>query len=631
MISEIYSQIVFDDIVKQRYLDRGASPSADQSAAIMGQVAGKRLGASGSSLTYTPGSEGESSAEAIQRSLTTFSEEVRSVFVGSALIKDRTKRLFDRAENQLALINKQTVDAALEACALAQGRQQKFNYAFWDTFIDLTKIDQLLTSLEFDPRGQTARLKTRPNERRLNLAALEDKDFDVIVIKGDIAGQTVAPGSRLFYAVDDSDSYWLQRAHCLTDGDKGLALQIDLGEETVLSRVSFSPFGANTDSGLQVRVLGSLNSINWRELMPMSQQTSTRVTVDCAAIRARYLRIEMIKTVPSFRTQEVAGFVYEFGMNDLRVFESMVYPTGQLVSKDIQFTDVLGNVQRINRLKFNFYDERPAGTEIIYYITTDPDSAEGLIQVTPDVPIELTTVLEKREDQGKIRARHDQDHAIIGLPLEDGYVVETIRLFRNTYQFGVLIDGIQSGWRFKDSYFSCIIELILEKEINLGVSFAYIDGRKVNGIQTLAPGFHTFRTHETNWRPAISEADDPLFPYNHKLIVEGLKGSTVYDGVGFMAAQELNLISAFDLVENIPSTNGDYFGIYGQYPMVKIPPPPVFLTSAEGWRSEQYAIRYKYVSDSLAPVTSVRLVARMSTTNTRLTPVLKGYIALAGF
>jgi hypothetical protein len=631
MINEVYSQLTYDDIVKSRYFARGASPSTDQSMAIEGQVAGKNLGVTGSSLSYDPATQSEGSAKGIQAALDTFAREIRSVFGGSSILKDRAKKLYDRAENQAALVNKQAMDMALEACALAQSRVEGYNLFAWDCMVDLTKTDQMVTSVTIDPRMQATRLKTQPNERRLDLSQLKDKNFEVIIIKGDVAGQSLAPGSRLQNAVDDSDSYWLHRVHSSVDGAKSIALQVDLGKETVISKIVFSPFGANTDAGIQVRVLGSLNSINWRELMPLSQQTAPRVQVDGVAVNARYLRIEMTRTVASYRTQDAAGLIYEFGMNDLRVYESLYYPTGQFISKPIEFRDVLGNLQLINKIKFNFYDERPQGTEIIYYLVVDPTSTEGLIRILPNTPVELNTVLSKKEDQGKVRSRFDTNHALVGLKLEDGFLPETVRFFRNTFQAGVLINGVQTGWKYKDSYFSCIIELLAEKEINLGVSFAYIDGRKTNGIQTLAPGFHTFRTHETNWRAAVSETDDPLFPYNHKLIIEGIRGSKIYPGVDFMAAEELSLISAFDLVENIPSTSSEYFGIKGSYPIVKIPPPPVFFNTVEGWRLEQYAIRYKYTSDSLPPITSIRLVARMSTTNLRLSPVFRGYIALAGF
>lgn len=631
MIAETYSQVVFDELIQERYLKKGFSPSVDQTSAIMGVVAGKRLGLTGSLLEFAPPAESESSAKAIGEALTTFVREIMAIYAGTGTIKDLSRRIFDRAENQVSLINKQSADMALEACALAQGRQEGFNLFFWDNLVDLTKTDQAITSSELNPQARGVQLKTRPGIRRVDLGRLDDTSFEVQVIRGDVSSQTMAPDSRLRNAVDDSDSYWLHRLHSVTPGAKGLALLIDLEETTILSRITFAPFGADSENGITVRVLGSENGINWRELLPATLQTSPRVQINGSAVRARYLRIEMTRSVPSYRTTDSAGFVYEFGLNDLKVFEAYHYPTGQWASKLFQFKNVLGVVQRINRLRFDVYEEVPVGTEIVYYITTDPDSTEGLIRVIPGETVELNTVIENREDQGKVRSRYDTNHALIGLKMEDDFVPETVRLFRNTYQPGILIDGVAAGWKLKDSYYSCIFELEEELEVNLGVNFAFIDGKKVNGIQVLKAGFHTFRTHETNWRAATTEDADPLFPYNHKLIIEGLDDSHVYTGADFLAAQELSLISAFDLIENIPNDEDEYFGIYGSYPIVKIPRPPVFLDKVEGWRREQYAIRYKYPSDNLSDITSIRLIARMATMNSRLTPIFKGFIALAGF
>lgn len=627
MISEVYTELFANDLLWERYLRQGVSPSANQTEAIIGQVAAMRLGLTGSSLAFDPQPDTEGSARAISEALETFSREIRTVLEGSRVLQTRGKRLFDRAEAQVSLIAKQATELGIQACALQLGRQEGLTLSNYDTMATMSFIDQQRSSVEFNPRTRAATLKRRPIERRVDLTDLQDTAFNVFVSQGESLSQSVAPNSRFNFAVDDSDSYWMHRVVTTQPGVKTLTCQIDMGKPVIVSKIAFTPFTSDTSGGLEIRILGSINRVNWRELHPATTVSAPRLQVDGVAVRARYLRVEMTLPRPTFRTS--SNFIYEFGLNDFCVFETWYYPSAVMVSKPIKFTNPFGIPQRINRLKFNFNDERPLGTDIIYYVATT-DNLDSAIRVKPDEEILLETVLEDRQDQGKVRSRFDANHALIDTRLQTGFIPESVRFFRNTFQQDVLIEGIQTGWKLENSYYNCVFETIEEVQINLGVNFAFIDGKKVNGIQIIQPGFHTFRTHETNWRPADTEAEDPLFPHNHKLLIEGLTGSETYVGASFIAAQELRLISAFDMLQ-LGAEFDQFFGLRERFPMIKITKPPVFLDEIEGWRLEQHAIRYKYVSSDTTNTTTIRLIARLTSQNPRLTPTVKGYVALAGY
>jgi hypothetical protein len=323
--------------------------------------------------------------------------------------------------------------------------------------------------------------------------------------------------------------------------------------------------------------------------------------------------------------------VYEFGLDNLEVWETKYYPRGEIVTTPIQLIEKLTRVsQPINRLRVDVTDEKPPGTDIIYYISTANDT-NLLTRIEPGNEITLNTVLEDRSDQSKIKSRFDANHALVDLTLKDDFIQESVRMFRNTYQPGVIIDSIPSGWKLENSYYSCVFEIETETEINLGINFAFINGVKKNGINILKPGIYEFRTHEVNWKVAESESNDPLFPHNHKLIIEGLPGSVVYPGASFVAAEELKMVAAFDLIKNIDHTDTRFFAIRERNPIIKISSPPVLTDTVEGWRFEQHAIRYKYKSADVTQVTSITLVAKMTSDNERFTPVFKGYVVIAGF
>ena len=91
------------------------------------------------------------------------------------------------------------------------------------------------------------------------------------------------------------------------------------------------------------------------------------------------------------------------------------------------------------------------------------------------------------------------------------------------------------------------------------------------------------------------------------------------------------MVAAFDLIKNIDNTDQRFFAIRERNPLIKISSPPVLTDTVEGWRFEQHALRYKYKSADVTQVTSVTLVAKMTSENERFTPVFKGYVVIAGF
>jgi hypothetical protein len=627
MIGEVYTEITVLDLIQTRFLSQGTSPDPDQTEALLGQIAALNLGALGSEISFQPESDTPSSAKKFNKALTTFTREIKTILESAKRLQTRNKQLFDRGENKMTLIAKQATDLGIQGCALQLGRQDGLNLYNWDSLNTLQFVDQQLSSVEFDNKTRGARLRRRPNEKRVDLTGLQDSDFDSFVSDGETLSQGIASGSRFFYAVDDSDGYWMHRVTSKTPGSKTLILQLDMKKEVVISKLVMTPFNSNTNTGLEVRVLGSLNRVNWRELQRKIEINAPRVQIDTSLFKARYLRIEMTHNRPSYR--QVRNFVYEFGLNDLAVFETFYYLTARFVSKPIEFQNINGIAQRINRLRMDFQDVRPLGTDIVYYVTR-ADDLNNATRIKTGEEITFDTVLEDNQDQGKIRSRYDNNHALVNIRLEEGFIPESVRFFRNTYQEDVVVNDVAAGWLLSNSYYSCVFELNEELEINLGINFAFIDGKKVNGIQIIPAGFHTFRTHETNWRPATTQAADVLYPHNHKLLIEGLTDSDAYQGADFIAAKELRMISTFDLL-SLGAEFDNFFSIRDRYPMIKIPRPPVFLDKVEGWRLEQHALRYKYTSTDTEAITSVRLVARLFTRNPRITPQFRGYVALAGY
>jgi len=138
----------------------------------------------------------------------------------------------------------------------------------------------------------------------------------------------------------------------------------------------------------------------------------------------------------------------------------------------------------------------------------------------------------------------------INSEFSERFVLQNTSIKRNLPQFGKKLYGISSGWfREKETlmYKTTVrIESFEGVILDLGSTSAYLNEKLVTGSVYLPKGFHTFATSAGNWMDVptglnnIQELkdSDPLYPYNHKLIVEGYNylpgftGDRIYNGLG---------------------------------------------------------------------------------------------------
>ena len=220
----------------------------------------------------------------------------------------------------------------------------------------------------------------------------------------------------------------------------------------------------------------------------------------------------------------------------------------------------------------------------------------------------------------------------------DRFVLRNTYVERNIPQGNVSLYGVNSGW-FYDSgnqqYKTTIqIDSIEGTVINLGTNSAYVNGKLVSGQISLPKGYHEFATSHTNWYDVeknIMDADDlrekdPLYPYNHKLVVEGygyptdFSGDKVYNGVGRHFGSLLKYVTPerFNHVEFDGDlsiyTIEDYYG--NLYFKVKIDP------SDSSWQSELFNVKYMLRMDE---VNTMYVKAILNTNDTSITPYINSF------
>ena len=195
------------------------------------------------------------------------------------------------------------------------------------------------------------------------------------------------------------------------------------------------------------------------------------------------------------------------------------------------------------------YDEE--GIDIVHFASTHP-SEESLIDVNALSTNSLIADPDKLVDLDvNINVAGE---AVCNVYIPEKYakdfVLQNTYVKRNLKQLDKQLYGLQTGWfndlselKYRTTLWVDSFEGVV---INLGSTSAFIDGKLVTGEVMLPRGYHDFSTNYTNWlnvEPGLPTVEklkenDPLYPRNHKLMIEGyayptgFEGEKVYNGIG---------------------------------------------------------------------------------------------------
>jgi hypothetical protein len=180
-----------------------------------------------------------------------------------------------------------------------------------------------------------------------------------------------------------------------------------------------------------------------------------------------------------------------------------------------------------------------------------------------------------------IRTKSDGSTPIVSG--SDKIIESSLQTFRNVGNNANAdaVREIETGWRFEDPYYISTI-VVQNPEgviVDLGDFEALLDGSTVKGSTLVSQGVHKFITHKNHWQAidlvtfqsattvANLQALDRLYPFNHKLIIEGLNygtnftGDRVYQGMDIYAEYLMNRVSPFDLRNNVIATDYSKFAL----------------------------------------------------------------------
>lgn len=463
------------------------------------------------------------------------------------------------------------------------------------------------------------------------------------------------------------------------NGSLLVTLQLDLGEKLDINTVVLNTYQVNRSDGLIITLFYSEKGIDWIKAGSAPTQTITRSgTWNFSNVNVRFLRFLITKT--HYDSINADGtYQWTLGASSIELYKS-VYMSSEVDTTSAEFKSIvhvfrLSNLtftdQGFNKVLLETCEQLPPGTDIKYFVKADEsgyipispkdrknsayppivnfgneqtvDTIDAALPIDNSYPVrtafsDSTSIAieqDYRSDVGFVNILVDDD-------VLDNMVLNSSVVYRNVgvRNSDLTVRGSYQGWKTEETDSNSISTNILVRNsegvtIDIGPSGATIDGSRVSGVVTLLPGIHKFTTTISQWRPiepglsTDSEVKlvDTLWPYNHKLLVEGYDyGETNYQGmyVGFDLWCEI-VCFYLPYSEFINSTRFDVFTYEQSSPNL------VFIVKIDSsftdYVNEIFDISYRLRNQTFTELT---LKAILSTRDSNYSPILSEYILKVG-
>ncbi len=461
-----------------------------------------------------------------------------------------------------------------------------------------------------------------------------------------------------------------------------------------ISKITCALHSANTNSAMQITPLLSVDGVNFTQLSTNNITISVTDSGSWNFPSTDATHIKFIMTKNGFDFNQEGSYIYEFGFKEIAIFDQAYDAdiSQTLVSTSLYVPDINKNPFPYFSASLETCDDIPDDTNIQYYLaaleeaddsptwvavssTNNPSAlhptqinfgdkqdvtldnvsisfngSEAAGFINPARAFNITTLISGAVSNSVFTATANRyvlsnsndrllNYEIDGsLDIVDG----SIEIFRNRGTRGdtTKVRGIQNGWSFSDPYYVTAIEIQNPngRSIKFGERTIIIDDASTSGIVNLTTGVHIIKVHKNNWISVASgastlatlKAADPLFPFNHKLLIEGYSLSdpqNPYLGVDIYAGYYMKQVPIVDFIHTIDKLDYSKFGIDTDaiIPDKEIPSTVFVVKSDENssdFLDEKFTIRFDVQNQFY---NYVKLKAVLSTSSSTVSPILQSY------
>ena len=551
-----------------------------------------------------------------------------------------------------------------------------------DDFLTVDEVDLDNTNAEVETNAGIVQISHSliqgDGHSRLPLTDVTSSNITASSVSGPgVVSLGTSPGSSLENIVKDESSTWLGLLKTTNQNQPatisvGIKLT-DTEDYVEFNKVVASLHGSTATSAFIITLWYSTNNVDW-VLVPTDSYTQS--TLDVAVwtfktIKAKYIKFTMTKNAPD----DIDGngyYSWDFGFKSVKLYRD-AYETrvGHTLQTTARTPDDEANA--FTKAALSVCEATHDETNISYYLSVDEGASfhavDPIERKNPTKPQVLDfSELQRYSNNGssnvydnnKTATELDTDNVAgesleagelplnfyIGASNISGLIENGIIIWRNTGTKGGTntVRNRARGWSYDDDtgHYNCYIYVSDPNGImiDFGQDTAWIDGNSVTGSVVISAGSHSFETSSANWLDITPSADsledllavDSLYPYNHKLLIEGYLYGTnytdeeVYKGVSIFAELQPQYRSRHGFKVD---TDSDDLTVYTRNVDDSGNLLFVFKTdrSFSDYINEQILVTYPLTNQTFD---SVILKAVLSTSDASVSPVLDSYLVKLG-
>lgn len=460
------------------------------------------------------------------------------------------------------------IESRIDNVLLLSGTTDAFVYGVEENFVVQDKIDFARTTASVESGFATT------GRAGYGLVDLQDVHitYSTLASKGVVSVQNTSNVDTLKY---DDGSFW----DCLVytnykQGRVSLLIDVALDSPQFISELRFTSQTGGANSRNVATVFYSLDGNTFKAVNPQEVNLTTEENLfNIGLDGVRKIRIMLSKDRFDSTTALGSQFVYVFSLDSLKLY-SKSYTQGAesiLFAGPYEVLDELGKPVNFTKATVELCLTQGEEDMVSMFLSNNGttylpvdhgDSALGFVSFTNGSMDGTYKAIDESLEIGSLTVKNTQelasDEAHVNLSVLKRYAGQVARksiLVRRNVPWeenGVrarVYDQVPSGWSYDAGKKLYRTTLYVSNEegqsIDLGNTSAYLNGLQVSGLVLVRQGFSVFETSSGNWQElptglmtvSALRKKDPLYPYNHKYLIEGyqyadtFRGDKIYIGV----------------------------------------------------------------------------------------------------
>jgi hypothetical protein len=344
-----------------------------------------------------------------------------------------------------------------------------------------------------------------------------------------------------------------------TDRERGrvsLLIDIVFTEDTDVSELRLNGLPIAVDSDLTATVFYSTGGSVVTPVEPVEQVLiKGQNTFPIGVSGVKKLQIRLSKTASDQKTTSGRQNVYVFSLDSIQVFNNSyrLAQDAELYSGPYSVTNAEGGDIAFTKLTLRSCCVKPPGTYVNWFASVNVDGPwlaveertghAPIVSFASNAPGDSAQYIDSTLSAGSVlesvTGLENLQYAtegVLNVYVAENFVTKTplseVVINRNMPSSQATVLGLPPGWyETASGLMGTTFEVESEEGItlDLGSSNAFLSGTPVSGSVHVPKGVFQFTTSKANWlalpsglsSPEDFLQNDPLYPYNHRYIIEG--------------------------------------------------------------------------------------------------------------